>query len=243
MCPAGTGVRDMRKVVDLLIGERDPRAGVAIDQDAGRARHACSQAADEGATEARRREGRRDDRFRDRRGRSGRKGHRLFVLRRADADALAKDVRRCGRAADRARRRPTKRQALVDRFQNDDRIRVFLANIIAGGIGTQPDRGDARSSSTISTGCPPTTGRPRTAPIASVRRARSTSPIWSAADTVDDFVQSVLETKSALVNAVVEGKALAPDLSGDVLDELQRALRAISPGLADTTARRQTTTT
>ena len=36
-----------------------------------------------------------------------------------------------------------KRQALVDRFQSDDSVRVFLANIIAGGIGTQPDGGDA----------------------------------------------------------------------------------------------------
>jgi len=41
----------------------------------------------------------------------------------------------------------------------------------------------------------------------------------------DDFVQAVLETKGALVNAVVEGKALAADLSGSVLDELERALR------------------
>jgi hypothetical protein len=44
----------------------------------------------------------------------------------------------------------------------------------------------------------------------------------------------VLETKAALVNAVVEGEALGGELSGDVLDELQRALLAISPGLADT---------
>jgi hypothetical protein len=49
-----------------------------------------------------------------------------------------------------------------------------------------------------------------------------------AADTIDDFVQSVLERKGALINAVVDGKAIAPDLSGDVLDELQRALRTIS---------------
>jgi hypothetical protein len=52
-------------------------------------------------------------------------------------------------------------------------------------------------------------------------------------DTVDDFVQVVLDTKGALVNAVVEGGAMAGDLSGSVLDELQRALRAISPDLAD----------
>jgi hypothetical protein len=50
---------------------------------------------------------------------------------------------------------------------------------------------------------------------------------------VDDFVQTVLATKSALVGAVVDGEALAADLSGSVLDELQRALHAISPGLAD----------
>ena len=29
-----------------------------------------------------------------------------------------------------------KRQSLVDRFQQEDRVRVFLANIVAGGIGT-----------------------------------------------------------------------------------------------------------
>jgi hypothetical protein len=52
-------------------------------------------------------------------------------------------------------------------------------------------------------------------------------------DTVDDFVQTVLVTKAALVNAVVEGGAIAGDVSGDVLDVLERALRAISPGLAD----------
>ena len=46
-------------------------------------------------------------------------------------------------------------------------------------------------------------------------------------------MQTVLETKGALVNAVVEGEAMAGDVPGDVLDELQRALRAISPGLAD----------
>jgi hypothetical protein len=54
-----------------------------------------------------------------------------------------------------------------------------------------------------------------------------------AAETMDDFVQSVLEKKGALVRAVVDGKALAPELSGDVLDELQHALRAVSSEFAD----------
>ena len=57
-----------------------------------------------------------------------------------------------------------------------------------------------------------------------------------AADTIDDFVQGVLEKKAALVSAVVDGKSLSADLSGDVLDELQRALRAVSSGVSDDSA-------
>jgi hypothetical protein len=51
-----------------------------------------------------------------------------------------------------------------------------------------------------------------------------------ARDTIDDFVQAVLETKAALVQAIVEGGALAPGAGGDVLDELQRVLRSLAPG-------------
>src|SRR5262245_16415406 len=54
-----------------------------------------------------------------------------------------------------------------------------------------------------------------------------------ASNTIDDFVHGVLERKGALVSAVVEGKALVPDDSGDVLDELQRALRELSAGITD----------
>jgi len=46
-------------------------------------------------------------------------------------------------------------------------------------------------------------------------------------------VQTVLEKKSMLVRAVVDGTALAPGVSGDVLDELQRALRELSSGLTE----------
>jgi hypothetical protein len=42
-----------------------------------------------------------------------------------------------------------------------------------------------------------------------------------------------LETKAALVSAIVEGEAIAEGLGGDVLDELQRALHSFSSGLTD----------
>ena len=86
-----------------------------------------------------------------------------------------------------------------------------------------------RWCSTISTGCQPTTGRPRTAyRIGQTRTVNVT--YFVARDTIDDFVQAVLETKAALVNAIVEGDALAPGSGGDVVDELQRVLHAISAG-------------
>jgi hypothetical protein len=43
----------------------------------------------------------------------------------------------------------------------------------------------------------------------------------------------VLETKAALVNAIVEGEALAAGTGGDVLDELQRVLHSITDGTAE----------
>ena len=54
-----------------------------------------------------------------------------------------------------------------------------------------------------------------------------------AENTIDDFVHAVLETKAAIVSAIVEGEAIAGGLGGDVLDELQRALHSLSTGLAD----------
>ena len=47
-------------------------------------------------------------------------------------------------------------------------------------------------------------------------------------------MQTVLETKTALVRAVVEGDALAGEVTVGVLDELERALASLSPGIADT---------
>ena len=52
-------------------------------------------------------------------------------------------LRRLGRRLLTGKTPADKRQALVDRFQQDDSVRVFLANIIAGGDRHQPDGGDA----------------------------------------------------------------------------------------------------
>jgi hypothetical protein len=49
--------------------------------------------------------------------------------------------------------------------------------------------------------------------------------------TVDEFVRSVLQAKARVIDDVVDGKALGPELDTDVLGELKRLLTAM-PALA-----------
>ena len=121
------------------------------------------------------------------------------------------------------------RQGLVDRFQNDPDVRVFIANIIAGGTGLNLTAATQVVFNDLD--WVPTNhwqAEDRAYRIGQTRTVNVT--YFVARDTIDDFVQAVLETKAALVNAIVEGDALAPGSGGDILDELQRVLHSISEG-------------
>ena len=121
------------------------------------------------------------------------------------------------------------RQQLVDRFQTDSDARVFVANIIAGGTGLNLTAATQVVFNDLD--WVPTNhwqAEDRAYRIGQTRTVNVT--YFVARDTIDDFVQAVLETKAALVNAIVEGDALAPGSGGDVLDELQRVLHSISAG-------------
>ena len=121
------------------------------------------------------------------------------------------------------------RQELVDRFQVDADVRVFVANIIAGGTGLNLTAATQVVFNDLD--WVPTNhwqAEDRAYRIGQTRTVNVT--YFVARDTIDDFVQTVLETKAALVNAIVEGEALAPGSGGDVLDELQRVLHSLSPG-------------
>jgi SNF2 family DNA or RNA helicase len=121
------------------------------------------------------------------------------------------------------------RQTLVDRFQNDDDVRVLVANIIAGGTGFNLTAATQVVFNDLD--WVPTNhwqAEDRAYRIGQTRTVNVT--YFVAKDTIDDFVQAVLETKAALVTAIIEGEALAPGSSGDVLDELQRVLHSMSGG-------------
>ena len=226
--PKGTGVRDMRKVVELLIGERDLAPGSTIDQRRlrGRLLQAVTKARQKVA-------GVKVDATIDFVMGAVEQGEKVIVFScfEEPMDKLA------GAFGEQAviltgKTPADKRQALVDRFQNDDRTRIFLANIIAGGIGTNLTAATQVVFNDLDW-VPANHWQAEDRAYRIGQTCTVNVTYMVAADTMDDFVQSVLEKKGALVKAVVDGKALAPELSGDVLDELQRALRAVSSGFAE----------
>ena len=221
--PKGTGVRDMRKVVDLLIGEEKVASSSAIDERVlrGRLLHAVTIARQTlaaakvkstidfvtGAVD---------------------QGEKVIVFSCFEdpLQELAEHFR--GSLVMLTGSTPgEKRQTIVDRFQQEDRIRIFLANIIAGGVGHNLTAATQVVFNDLDwVPANHWQAEDRAYRIGQTRTVNVTYMV--AANTIDDFVQSVLEKKGALVSAIVDGTALAPDLSGNVLDELQRAVRAIA---------------
>jgi SWI/SNF-related matrix-associated actin-dependent regulator 1 of chromatin subfamily A len=125
-----------------------------------------------------------------------------------------------------------RRQELVDRFQHEDGVRVFVANIIAGGTGVNLTAATQVVFNDLDwVPANHWQAEDRAYRIGQTRTVNVT--YFVARNTIDDFVQTVLENKAALVNAIVEGEALAAGSRGDVLDELQRVIHS----LADETVR------
>lgn len=124
------------------------------------------------------------------------------------------------------------RQGLVDRFQNDPHVRVFLANILAGGVGVTLTAATQVVFNDLDwVPANHWQAEDRAYRIGQTQTVNVTYVV--ARDTIDEFVQAVLQTKTALVSAVVDGTALAEGESESVLEALERAVRALSPGLAD----------
>jgi SWI/SNF-related matrix-associated actin-dependent regulator 1 of chromatin subfamily A len=227
--PKGTGVRDMRKVVDLLVSHERiaPTSSLSEWQLRGRLLQAVTKArqavADaklaatiELATGAME------------------QGEKVIIFSCFDAP-MRKLARHFGEVAVvlTGKTPSDTRQALVDRFQQDESVRVFLANIIAGGTGTNLTSATQVVFNDLDwVPAHHWQAEDRAYRIGQSRTVNVTYMI--AASTIDDFVQTVLERKGALVRAVVDGHALAPEASGDVLDELQRAVRAIASASSET---------
>jgi SWI/SNF-related matrix-associated actin-dependent regulator of chromatin subfamily A-like protein 1 len=226
--PRGTGVRDMRKVVELLVDHDRiaPQSDISEWQLRGRLLAAVTrarQAVAEVKVKA----------TIDLAAGAIDQGEKVIVFSCYEGP-MEKLARHFGETAVvlTGKTPGEKRLQLVDRFQNDAGVRVFLANIIAGGIGTNLTAATQVVFNDLDwVPANHWQAEDRAYRIGQTRTVNVTYMI--ASNTIDDFVQSVLEKKAALVTAVVDGTAMAPDVAGDVLDELRRALRTISSGLTD----------
>lgn len=124
-----------------------------------------------------------------------------------------------------------RRQPIVDSFQNDDGIRVFVANIIAGGVGLNLTAASQVMFNDLDwVPANHWQAEDRAYRIGQTRTVNVTYVVAQA--TVDDFVCQVLSAKAALISAVVEGTD-ASGITSDVLSELEQILGQLSPQLPD----------
>lgn len=123
-----------------------------------------------------------------------------------------------------------KRQALVDRFQNDDAVRVFIGQIHAAGVGINLTAGRLVVFNDLDwVPANHWQAEDRAYRIGQTGTVNVTYMI--ARGTLEEFVRTVLETKTRLVDDVVEGKALGDAMEGDVLAELRRLLAHLDNAL------------
>lgn len=123
------------------------------------------------------------------------------------------------------------RQALVDRFQSDPGVQVLVANLLAGGVGLNLTAASQVVFNDLD--WVPANHWQAEDRAYRIGQERTVNVTYLVADgTADDFVATVLQAKSALVGAVVDGEGSAEE-GGDVLRELERLLGSLSPGLAE----------
>lgn len=125
-----------------------------------------------------------------------------------------------------------KRQDLVDKFQNDEAVRIFVANIQAGGVGLNLTA--ARHVVFNDLDWVPTNHWQAEDRAYRIGQTGTVNVHYLVGEgTIDEFVQGVLETKSALIGAIVDGRALSPEATRDILSELEALVARISANIAD----------
>jgi predicted RNA-binding Zn ribbon-like protein len=124
------------------------------------------------------------------------------------------------------------REQAVQRFQNDDAVRVFVGNIHAAGTGITL----TAASHVVFNDLDWVPANHWQAEDRAYRIGQTGTVnvhYQVASGTIDEFVQGVLETKTALISAVVDGEALSPDATRDVLSELEALVSKISANISD----------
>ena len=120
-----------------------------------------------------------------------------------------------------------RRPALIDRFENDDSVRVFIGQIHAAGVGINLT--SARIVVFNDLDWVPANHWQAEDRLHRIGQDRTVHVTYMVgAGTLEEFVRSVLEAKSALIDDIVEGGVLADKVGGeapeDMLAELKRMM-------------------
>jgi hypothetical protein len=123
-----------------------------------------------------------------------------------------------------------RRQALVDRFQSDPEVKVFVANIIAGGVGINLTA--ARQVVFNDLDWVPANHWQAEDRAYRIGQSNTVNVTYmSATDTIDGFVSATLQVKAMLVEAVVDG-GFAGEGGTDLLTDLEQFFKTLTPSIA-----------
>ena len=123
-----------------------------------------------------------------------------------------------------------RRLELVDRFQSDPSVRVFVANLMAGGVGLNLTA--ARQVVFNDLDWVPANHWQAEDRAYRIGQTGTVNVTYFVADgTVDEFVSHALRVKASLIEAVVEGTG-AVSMDADLLAELESLVRGLSPSIA-----------
>ena len=126
----------------------------------------------------------------------------------------------------------SRRQQLIDRFQSDPAVRVFIGQIHAAGIGINLTA--ARVVVFNDLDWVPANHWQAEDRVHRIGQSGVVQVTYMVGQgTLEEFVRAVLEAKAGLVNAIVEGEALEESLGQDVLAELREMLTFVDAETAN----------
>jgi hypothetical protein len=118
----------------------------------------------------------------------------------------------------------------VDRFQSDPEVKVFVANIIAGGVGINLTA--ARQVVFNDLDWVPANHWQAEDRAYRIGQSNTVNVTYmSATDTIDGFVSATLQVKAMLVEAVVDG-GFAGEGGTDLLTDLEQFFKTLTPSIA-----------
>lgn len=120
-----------------------------------------------------------------------------------------------------------KRQGLVDRFQEDQAVRLCIANIHVAGVGLTLTA--ARQIIFNDLDWVPAShwqAEDRAYRIGQTQTVNVTYMI--VRESIDEFVRAILESKASLIDDLIEGRALGDEMRFDVISELKRMMQSLS---------------